>query len=382
MALLVSVGLDGYPAFTRTEIAIEIDFQIDSDPGADAGSGSKNVDCRALIRDSLLRDFPSVESRSDIRALTALVSGSSHHLLAERLLDEPELRGSQTRIWFPADDEVDMLVKGSSDLEQTRLTPQQLAWVSTLQRAGDIRTRFNSGFFTSGDSRDPELAGIGGAIVGTVLTMIVTLLVSFPFGVATAIYLEEFTADSHWTRFVEINVNNLAAVPSIVFGLLGLALFLGTLGMPRSAPLVGGATLALMTLPVIIIASRAQIQSVPLWIREAARGVGASPLQVVIHHVVPLAMPGIITGTILGIARALGETAPLLMIGMVAFVVDVPGGFSEPSTVLPAQIFLWADSPERGFVEKVSGAIIVLLAIVGVMNAAAIWLRRRFEHRW
>jgi phosphate transport system permease protein len=234
----------------------------------------------------------------------------------------------------------------------------------------------------SGDSRDPEVAGIGGAVVGSILTLIVTLACAFPLGVAAAIYLEEFAPRNRFTDLVEVNVNNLAAVPSIVYGLLGLAVFLNTFQLPRSAPLVGGLTLALMTLPTIIITARVAIAAVPPSIREAARGLGASPLQVVANHVLPLAMPGILTGTIIGMARALGETAPLLMIGMVAFIVDVPGGFTDAATALPVQIFLWADSPERAFVEKTSGAILVLLAFLIAMNGTAIWLRSRFEKRW
>jgi phosphate transport system permease protein len=245
-----------------------------------------------------------------------------------------------------------------------------------------VASRFNSRFFTAGDSREPELAGIGGALIGNALTLLVTLAVSFPLGVAAAVYLEEFAPDNRWTRQLEININNLAAVPSIVFGLLGLAVFLGLFGMPRSAPVVGGLTLALMTLPVIIIASRASIAAVPFWIRESARGLGASPVQVVAHQVLPIAMPGIVTGTLLGLSRAMGETAPLLMIGMVAFIVDVPTSFTDAASALPVQIFLWADSPERGFVEKVSGAILVLLTLLGLLNGAAILLRQRFEQRW
>jgi phosphate transport system permease protein len=245
-----------------------------------------------------------------------------------------------------------------------------------------VERGFDWSFLTSGDSREAELAGVGGAIVGSLFTLLVTLAVAFPLGVAAAVYLEEFAPRNRWTDLIEVNINNLAAVPSIVFGLLGLAVFLNTMQLPRSAPLVGGLTLALMTLPTIIIAGRSAIQAVPPSIREAARGLGASPLQVVAHHVLPLALPGILTGTIIGMARALGETAPLLMIGMVAFVVDVPVGLTDAATALPVQIYLWADTPERGFVEKVSGAIMVLLAFLVLMNGTAIWLRQKFEKRW
>jgi phosphate transport system permease protein len=257
-----------------------------------------------------------------------------------------------------------------------------LAWLDQLNEQAKIKKRFNRIFFTSGDSREPELAGIWGAAAGSFFTLLVTLVMSFPIGVAAAVYLEEFAPKNRWTDLIEVNINNLAAVPSIVFGLLGLAVFLNFFGLPRSAPLVGGLVLTLMTLPTIIIASRAALQSVPPSIREGALGIGASKMQMVVHHVLPLALPGMLTGTIIGMARALGETAPLLMIGMVAFIVDIPAGLADPSTVLPVQIYLWADSPERAFVERTSAAIIVLLAFLMLMNAAAIILRKKFERRW
>lgn len=259
---------------------------------------------------------------------------------------------------------------------------KEVAAMDLLVAEGRITKRLASVFFTNGDSREPEMAGVWGAVVGSFFTMLVTLLLSFPLGVAAAIYLEEFAAKNKITDLIEVNINNLAAVPSIVFGLLGLAVFLNFFELPRSAPLVGGMVLALMTLPVVIIASRTALKSVPPSIREAALGVGASKLQAVFHHVLPLAMPGILTGAIIGMARALGETAPLLMIGMVAFVVDIPGGFTDPSTVLPVQVYLWADAPEPGFQQKTAAAIMVLLAFLVVMNAIAVILRKRFERRW
>jgi len=263
-----------------------------------------------------------------------------------------------------------------------RVKDSVVTWVRALEDSGAVEKRFNTTFFTAGDSREPEQAGIGGAVAGSFFTLLVTLALSFPIGVAAALYLEEFAPKNRWTDLIEVNINNLAAVPSIVFGLLGLAVFINFFGLPRSAPLVGGLVLTLMTLPTIIIASRAALKSVPPSIREAALGVGASKLQTMFHHVLPLAMPGMLTGTIIGMAQALGETAPLLMIGMVAFIVDIPGGPLDPSAVLPVQIFLWADSPERAFVEKTSAAIIVLLAFLIVMNALAVILRKRFERRW
>ncbi len=263
-----------------------------------------------------------------------------------------------------------------------RLKDRVVAWLHDLDVAGDIEKRFNSLFFTQGASREPELAGIAGALMGSFYTLVLTLLLSFPVGVGAALYLEEFAPRNWFTDLIEVNINNLAAVPSIIFGLLGLAVFINFFGIPRSTPLVGALVLTFMTLPTIIIASRSALQSVPPSIREAALGVGASPLQTQFHHVLPLAIPGMLTGAILGMARALGETAPLLMIGMVAFIVDTPTGFLSPATVLPVQVYLWADSPEVGFVERTSAAILVLLAFLAVMNLAAVLLRRKFERRW
>jgi phosphate transport system permease protein len=285
-----------------------------------------------------------------------------------------------------ADDDVDQYFKGHilrSEIEDTRpLSDQQLDWADQLRNSGAAHLRFNRQFFGSGDSREPELAGVWGAVAGTFFTLLVTLLLSFPIGVAAAIYLEEFAKKNRMTDLIEVNINNLAAVPSIVFGLLGLAVFINFFGLPRSAPLVGGLVLTLMTLPTIIIASRAALKAVPPSIREAALGMGASKIQMVAHHVLPLALPGMLTGTIIGMARALGESAPLLMIGMVAFIVDIPKGMFDPATVLPVQVYLWSDIPERAFVERTSGAIIVLLAFLIVMNGLAVLLRNRFERRW
>jgi phosphate transport system permease protein len=263
-----------------------------------------------------------------------------------------------------------------------KLSDQEIAWLMHLQDEGNVKSGFNWLFFTSGDSREAELAGVLGALAGSFYTMLVTLVICLPIGVAAAIYLEEFAPKNAWTDVIEVNINNLAAVPSIIFGLLGLAIFLNLGGLPRSTPLVGGLVLALLVLPTIIIASRAALKAVPPSIREAALGVGASRQQAVFHHVLPLAMPGVLTGTIIGMAHALGETAPLLLIGMIAFIVDVPGGPTEAATVLPVQIFLWSDLPEVGFQAKTAAAIIVLLMFLLVMNGAAIALRKRFERRW
>lgn len=263
-----------------------------------------------------------------------------------------------------------------------QVNDQAASYIEKLKSDGEIEKNFNWRFFTSGDSREPELAGIRGALSGTFLTLLVTLSLCVPIGVLGAIYLEEFAPKNWLTHIIEVNINNLAAVPSIVFGLLGLAVFLNFFGLPRSAPLVGGLVLALLVLPTIIIASRAAIKSVPPSIREAAIGLGASKQQAVFHHVLPLAMPGIMTGTIIGMAHALGETAPLLMIGMIAFIVDIPQGLTDAATVLPVQIFLWSDLPEAAFQQRTAAAIVVLLAFLLLMNGAAIWLRNKFERRW
>jgi phosphate transport system permease protein len=263
-----------------------------------------------------------------------------------------------------------------------KISDREIAWLERLKEQGFIQRVVNWSFFTAGDSREPELAGIRGALVGSALTLLVTLTICLPLGVAAAIYLEEFAPKNRVTELIEVNINNLAAVPSIVFGLLGLAIFLNFFNLPRSAPVVGGLVLALLVLPTIIIASRAALKAVPPSIKEAALGVGASRQQAVFHHVLPLAMPGIMTGTIIGMAHALGETAPLLMIGMVAFIVEVPGSFTDAATVLPVQIFLWSDLPELAFRSKTAAAIIVLLAFLFAMNGVAIYLRGKFERRW
>jgi phosphate transport system permease protein len=251
-----------------------------------------------------------------------------------------------------------------------------------LVASGEMKKSFNTTFFTNGDSREPEQAGIRGAMIGSFFTLLVTLSLSFPIGISAAIYLEEFAPKNRYTEIIEVNINNLAAVPSIVFGLLGLAVFINLFHLPRSAPLVGGLVLTLMTLPTIIISSRSSIKAVPPSIREAALGLGASKMQTVLHHVLPLAMPGMLTGTIIGMAQALGETAPLLMIGMIAFIADVPSSPLDPSTVLPVQVYLWSDLPERAFVAKTSGAIMVLLGFLAIMNLIAVFLRKKFEQRW
>jgi len=380
--LFISIVGNGYKAFQQTYLELEVFF----DPALLDQHNLSTADYTGLVKSNLRTMFPEVRGRSDKRQLYKLISPGGAFQLRKMVLRDPDIIGRNISVWVPADDDVDMLMKGhfKADVAESsrRLSDKQLAWIEQLKEQGKIRKEFNKTFFTAGDSREPELAGIWGAAVGSFFALLVTLLLSFPIGVAAAVYLEEFAPKNRWTDLIEVNINNLAAVPSIVFGLLGLAVFLNFFGFPRSAPLVGGLVLTLMTLPTIIIASRAALQSVPPSIREGALGVGASKMQMVVHHVLPLALPGMLTGTIIGMARALGETAPLLMIGMVAFIVDIPGGLTDPSTVLPVQIYLWADSPERAFVERTSAAIMVLLVFLMLMNAAAIVLRRKFEKRW
>jgi phosphate transport system permease protein len=379
---------NGYSAFWQTHVRLEVTLDpevIDPDGQRDRQALS-SANYTRLVRSAMQQIFPGVQDRRDRRALGALVSQGASFELRERVLDDPTLIGQTIDIWVPTDDEVDMLVKGHvdsvADGSNSRLNEQQINWVDELRAKGLIEKKFNTAFFTSGDSREPELAGIWGATKGSFFMLSITLLLSFPLGVAAAIYLEEFAPKNRWVDIIEVNINNLAAVPSIVYGLLGLAMFINLMGLPRSAPLVGGLVLTLMTLPTVIIASRAAVKSVPPSVREAALGIGASQMQTVFHHVLPLALPGMLTGAIIGMARALGESAPLLMIGMVAFVVEVPGSPMDPSTALPVQVYLWADSPERAFVERTSAAIIVLLLFLLAMNATATWLRSRFERRW
>ena len=388
VVLFTDVVGKGWGAFVAAEVRLEVFFDPEVlDPRASRDPDVlRFADYGRLWRESLLARFPeAAEDRASRRELAALVSDGASYELQERVAADPDLLGQRRTLWLPADDEVDLLLQGALATPpggQGRFSERQLGWIDALRREGDLGLRPATLFFRSGDSREPELAGILGAAVGSFYTLLITLALSFPLGVATAVYLEELAPRNRWTDLIEVNINNLAAVPSIVFGLLGLAVFLNFFGLPRSAPLVGGLVLSLMTLPTIIIAARVALTTVPPSIREAAYGLGATPLQVIQHHVLPLALPGILTGTIIGMARALGETAPLLMIGMVAFIVDVPSGPLDAATALPVQVFLWSDSPERAFVEKTSGAILVLLAFLILMNGAAVWLRRRAEQRW
>jgi len=386
--LFTTIVSSGWPAFMQTMVRLEVTLHPqDIDPeGTRDPQTLSTANYRKLIRQSTLDLFPDVTSRRDKRQVHDMISPGAAFALRELVMDDPSLIGKRVSFLFPMSDDIDQFNKGVIKAETPesgrRVSDKQIAWFQRLKDRGLVETVFNTTMFTEGDSREPELAGIWGAAVGSFYTLLVTLILSFPIGIASAVYLEEFAPKNRFTQIIEVNINNLAAVPSIVFGLLGLAVFLNFFGLPRSAPLVGGMVLTLMTLPTMIIAGRAALKAVPPSIRDAALGMGASRVQMVSHHVLPLAMPGMLTGTIIGMAQALGETAPLLMIGMVAFIVEIPGGVTDPSTVLPVQIYLWADSPERAFVEKTSGAIMVLLAFLVFMNALAVILRNRFERTW
>ncbi|EON92957.1 ABC transporter permease yqgI [Marinobacter lipolyticus SM19] len=375
----------GHTGFVKTTITLDVTLDSETmylDDPTDKDQIAM-ADFVAPIIAALQDHFPNAEGRAAKRELGRLVGSYAASDIRDLLEANPDLLNTTQTMEFLAHDTVSVYVKHADDPSYSiRLSEQQQAWVDELLEKGVVDTSFNDVLFSRGDSREPGNAGILGAIVGSLFTMLVTLAISFPVGIAAAIYLEEFAPQNRLTDFIEVNINNLAAVPSIIFGLLGLAVFIGLFGMPRSVPVVGGLVLALMTLPTIIISSRAAIKSVPPSIREAAEGIGASKMQVVLHHVVPLAMPGMLTGSIIGMAQALGETAPLLLIGMVAFIVDVPDGFFSSATVLPVQIYLWASSSEQGFVELASAGIMVLLAFMISMNALAIWLRKRLERRW
>jgi len=386
--MFAAIIFRGAGAFQQSNIQLEVTFNeqtIDPEGTRDPGELSR-ANYKPLITDALAQIFPQVSERREKASLYRLLSTASVFELGDRVAKDPSLIGTTQKIWLPASSEVDLYMKNKIDEdvpeELRRLKNQDITWVETLKAQGSVKKSFNTNFFTNGDSREPVMAGILGAAMGSLFSLLICFAIAFPLGILTAVYLEEYAAKNRWTDLIEVNINNLAAVPSIVFGLLGLAIFLNFFELPRSTPLVGGMVLALMAMPTIIIASRSILRSIPNSIRDAALGLGASKTQTTFHHVVPLAMPGMLTGTILGMARALGETAPLLMIGMVAFIVDVPQGVTDVATALPVQIFLWADSPEKGFVERTSAAIIVLLAFLIIMNLTAVYLRRKLERRW
>jgi phosphate transport system permease protein len=372
LLLVIMLG-NGVRGFTAAQVKLDMDFPRSGlvvDRAALGGPETENAlraaDFEGAVRQAAIAQYGEGGPK--------LFSGAARLWVRDMVRDDPSILERKETLWLPASSALDQAGKGHSG--------EQAARYAELDRNGQVSTGVNWTFLGGSDATDPTVVGIWGAFKGSLLTMMVTLLLAFPIGVLSAVYLEEYAPRNRWTDIIEVSINNLAAVPSIIFGLLGLAIFLNVMHLPRSAPIVGGLTLALMTMPVIVIASRNAIKSVPPSIRDAALGVGASRVQVVFHHVLPLALPGILTGTIIGMARALGETAPLLMIGMRAFVASPPQGFTDPASVLPVQIFLWSDEVERGFVEKTSAAIIVLLAFLLAMNAVAIYLRNKFEQRW
>ena len=379
--LFTSLTMTGYKAFIQSMVTVEIRL----DPEQIDRSDVFNAPWRRIVQDALANlkpDLTGAERRKFLQTFTP----NAQFLVRDQVLASPSLIGRTIAFTIPLSDPFDQLAKGEVDRSlpesRRRVDDVQIAWYDELNAKGVISQPFNWGLFFNADSRFPELAGLAGAISGSFWALLICFVLSFPAGIAAAIYLEEFAPKNRVTDFIEVNINNLAAVPSVVFGLLGLAVFLGVFGLPRSAPLVGGMVLALMTLPTIIIVTRASLKSVPSSIREAALGIGASKHEAILHHILPLSMPTILTGTIIGLAQALGETAPLLLIGMNAFITTPTTGVLEASTALPTQIFIWADSPERGFVARTSAAILVLLGFLILMNAIAIFLRQRFERRW
>lgn len=382
LAILVgTLAFTGYSAFTQSMVKIDIDFstaEINRENPMDSN-------WRTIFRQAVIDDVGEL-SRAEERDYFSMFTSSAPFLIRDQIIADPSILNGRATFTVPMSDPIDQLAKGlvNTDLpeNQRRVNDKQIELFNKLEAKGAVTQPFNWGLFFNSDSRFPELAGLAGAISGSFWLLLVCFLISFPAGIGAAIYLEEFAPKNRITDFIEININNLAAVPSVVFGLLGLAVFLGWFGLPRSAPVVGGMVLALMTLPTIIIVTRAALTSVPSSIREAALGIGASKHEAIFHHILPLSMPSILTGTIIGLAQALGETAPLLLIGMNAFITSPPDGIFEASTALPTQIYIWADSPERGFVARTSAAILVLLGFLITMNGIAIFLRQRFERRW
>lgn len=389
--LLLSITYKSIPAFTQTYIKLDINFAKNILGLDEKNTYSKqelfNVNYSPLVTQALYRIFPDTKTHNTKNVLTNLISSDAQYSLRNQVLADPLLLTNKKSIWVLASTDVDSFVKNLIDRNipesDRRVKDLQIKWIDYLVKEGRIEKRFNLNFFIQGDSREPEQAGIFGALKGSFYTMLITLLLSFPVAVATAIYLEEFAPKNNWwIDLIEVNINNLAAVPSVVFGILGMAIYINLFGIPRSSALAGGLTLSLMTLPTIIITARASLKSVPISIREAVLSVGASKVQLVFHHILPLAMPGILTGSIIGMAQALGETAPLLIIGMVAFIADIPQSITNPATVLPVQIYIWSESPERGFIALTSAAIVVLLSFLILMNLIAVILRKNFEVRW
>ena len=390
LILFLNIFSSGYSAFYRTVIQVDVPFlNLIEDTTQFSEMSSEDINSLSMYsfsKKAIYGLFPDIEEKKDKKMLIRLFSIEFEQEIREFLKSNKSNINETETIYLTASDDVDQVNKGNYprdlDEDKRRIKDIQLLFFDDLVDRGLVSYEFNLPFLMRGDSREPELAGVGGSIVGSLFTILVVLILSFPIGIFAAIYLEEFAPKNRITDFIEININNLAAVPSIVFGLLGLGIILNTFGLPRSTPLVGGIVLSLMTLPTIIIATRASLRAVPPSIREGALAVGATKMQAVMHHVVPVAMPGALTGTIIGLAQALGETAPLLLIGMVAFVVDVPQTPLDASASLPVQVYLWSESAERGYVEKTSATIMMLLGFLILMNLAAVLIRRKFETKW
>ena len=387
LILFYSIFSKGYSGFFQYYVTLDINFDRERiDPKGDLSDNSLfDGEASTIVNESLF-SIIQPQGRKAKKQAKKIVSSGKDVRITKMVKNDPSLFGTITKVKFALDDDIDSFLRGYIKREtpesERRISNKVIEYIDKLNEEGRISYEFSDYILAGSASGNPEMAGIKGAFIGSVLTLSVCLLIAFPLGVATAIYLEEIAKKNKITEFIEVNINNLAAVPSVVFGIMGLAIFISIFGMPRSIPLVGGMVLALMTLPTIIISSRAAIRAVPPSVRDAAYGIGASKLQVIFHHVIPLAMPGMLTGTIIGMAQALGETAPLLMIGMVAFIVDVPNSVVDPGTVLPVQIFMWADFAERMFIQKTSAAIIVLLGFLISMNALAVYLRKKLERRW
>ena len=388
IVILSTIFIEGKSAFKSTYIKLDVFF----DPSIIDPDGTRDIDeirfanYRKVIKNSLKNYFPEVTGKEEMKSLTELISSSEEENLMQAVLKNNDLIGANKKVWLKASSKIDIIHKNPEmkDLSESNrlISDKELEWFDKLTRNGDVKFSLNKIFFLKADSTEPEQAGILGSILGSFFTLVITLILSFPIAVAAGVFLEELAPKNRLTDIIEININNLAAVPSIIFGLLGLAIFLNVMHLPRSAPIVGGMVLALMTLPTIIIATRVSLKAVPPSIREASVGLGATKFQSVIHHVLPLAIPGIATGTIIGMSRALGESAPLLLIGMVAFIVDIPGSFTDSATVLPVQIYLWKSTAARGFVELTAAGVIVLLTFLILMNALAIYVRNKFEKKW
>ena len=386
--LLTTITYNGFSAFYETRIKLDIYFNEELiDPlGNRENETLYSADYSKVISQSLFKFLNINKEHPKSKEISKLVTFNSFLTVRDQVLKNPDIIGETKTLNLIASDDIDQMIKGNIDInlseENRKITDYQIEAIEKLKSNGNISKVFNKTFFTNSDSREPEVSGILGAMIGSFYCLLVALLISVPLGVSAAIYLQEFAKKNKFTDFVEININNLAAVPSIVFGLLGLSVYINFFGLPRSTPLVGGLVLALMSLPTIVIVTRASLLAVPDTIRDGAMALGASKMQSIFNQVLPLATPGICTGVIISLARALGETAPLLMIGMIAFIPDLPTSILDPATALPAQIFMWADHPERAFMERTSAAILILLSFLIVMNAGAIYIRNKFEKKW